>query len=109
MSWLKKTAHKFSKSVRRMAHGRFHLNPLKNGAHAISEPVGAQWFRTLKRHQRDKLTRAIDFGRLKKKYKKLIAGDNSASAVRYYDTGSGYLPGGYQYSGRSVSQLMGGR
>lgn len=91
-----------------MRHGKFHLNPLRNGAHALSDPVVHSWYRALPKSKRSRIAKAIDFGRLKKKYKKLLSGDNSAASIQYYDTGSGYLPGGYQYHGRTLSQMTGG-
>lgn len=105
MGLLKKFFHKVRKSVRRMAHGKFHLNPLKNGVHAMTDPVGHSWYRLLSKHQQHRLTKAIDFGRLKKKYRKLTGGDNSAQAVNIY-AGSSYSPAGYTYSGRRIGDMI---
>lgn len=113
MSWLKKFGKKVSKSVRRMAHGKFHLNPLRNGIWKSTAPVfdmgGYYGYRLLSRHQQHRLAKAIDWGRFKKKYLKkyLSSGNNSASAV-FYDSGSGYVPTGYTYHGRTLSQMTGG-
>lgn len=106
MSWLKKAAHKVSKTFNRAKKGKFHLNPLKNGVHAISDPVGHSWYRLLPSKLQRKIRTNIDWGHLKKSHKlgiyKLF-GNNSAQTYSYI---APYYGTGYQYSGKSISEMM---
>lgn len=106
MGWV----HRLEKSVRRMRRGKFHLNPLKNGAHLMSDPIGHIAYRTfLSKHHQRRLTKVIDWGRFKKrKINKLmnrwLGGNNSASA---YDYAVSSQPSyGYQYHGRTLGEMM---
>lgn len=110
MSWFKKTVKKVKKSLRRAAHGKFHLNPLKNGVHALSDPLGHITYRLLPSKTQRKIRRGLDWGHLKKSHKfginklfRSFLGDNSASA---YSVSTPYYGPSYTYSGRSVSELM---
>lgn len=107
MSWLKKTFRKAGKTLSRAKKGKFHLNPLKNGVHALSDPVGHSFYKLLPSKLQRKIRTNIDWGHLKKSHKlglrHLLSPSSGYGTYSYTPV---YSTGGYQYSGRSISEMM---
>lgn len=70
--------------------------------------LGKKSFRKMEKKWRNKLgiTSKNKIGRALKKVQHLFSGGNSASSVS--SSTSSQIQAGYQYNGKSISQLMGG-
>ena len=110
MSWIKKQVRKVSKTFKRASHGKFHLNPLKNGVHATSDPLGHLGYKLLPSKLQHKISRRLSWGRVKRSHKlglSHLLGNNSASNYApSYVSGVGLSGPYYQYSGRTISEMM---
>lgn len=106
MSWFKKTRHKITKTLDRAKHGRFHLNPLKNGVHAMTDPVGHSWFKLLPSKLQHKLTRNLSWGHLRKSHKLGLSHLLSPSSGSGPYAVSNASSSGFVYNGRSISEMM---
>lgn len=92
MSWLSKTVKKVKRSVKRMRHGKTHVG------HRLLSSVK----KILPRKARHILNNAR-YGRVRASINRRLFGNNSAQSVSVY---SGDVGSGYQYNGRSISELM---
>lgn len=91
MSWLKKTFHKVSKHLKRASKGKFHLGHVGLSASKKFLPKKAR-----------RLLERANYGSVKRSLQKYMIGNNSAGVI-YAGGDSGV---GYQYNGKSISELM---